>query len=96
MGAGYLQIVQERSGVAHSCLSTLADIDLSKKDRFTITVDKNHTVAQLVRALLANSKVSGSSPGGVTDDFFLSFTSGLQVLSFGEKRAVRGMWSQIS
>ena len=23
MGAGYLQIVQERSGVAHSCLSTL-------------------------------------------------------------------------
>ena len=25
MGAGYLQIVQERSGVAHSCLSTLAN-----------------------------------------------------------------------
>ena len=23
MGAGYVQIVQERSGVAHSCLSTL-------------------------------------------------------------------------
>ena len=38
--------------------------------RFTITVDKSHTVAQLVRALLANSKVDGSSPGGVTDDFF--------------------------
>ena len=35
--------------------------------------------------LLVNSKVPGSSPGGVTDDFFLSFISGLQVLSFGEK-----------
>ena len=33
-------------------------------------MDKSHTVAQLVRALLANSKVPGSSPGGVTDDFF--------------------------
>ena len=32
-------------------------------------MDKSHTVAQLVRALLANSKVPGSSPGGVTDDF---------------------------
>ena len=59
-------------------------------------MDKSHTVAQLVRALLANSKVPGSSPGGVTDDFFLSFISGLQVLSFGEKRAVRGVWPQIS
>ena len=54
-------------------------------------MDKSHTVAQLVRAFLANSKVLGSSPGGVTDDFFLSFISGLQVLSFGEKRAVRGI-----
>ena len=27
-------------------------------------MDKSHTVAQLVRALLANSKVPGSSPGG--------------------------------
>ena len=42
----------------------------SKKDRFTITVDKSHTVAQLVSALLANSKVPGSSAGGVTEDFF--------------------------
>ena len=42
----------------------------SKKDRFTITVDNSRTVAQLVRALLANSKVPGSSPGGVTEDFF--------------------------
>ena len=33
-------------------------------------MDKSHTVAQLVRALLANSKVPGSSPGGVIDDFF--------------------------
>ena len=29
-GRGYLQIVQERSGVAHSCLSTLATIDNCK------------------------------------------------------------------
>ena len=43
---------------------------------------------KLVRALLANSKVPGSSSGGMTDDFF-SFVSGMQVLSFGEKRAVR-------
>ena len=51
----------------------------------------------LLRSInIANSKVPGSSPGGVTDDFFLSFISGLQVLSFGEKRAVRGMWPQIS
>ena len=34
-------------------------------------MDKSHTVAQLVGALLTNSKVRGSSPGGVTDDFFL-------------------------
>ena len=60
-------------------------------------MDKSHAVAQLVRALLANSKVPGSSYGGVTDDFlFLSYNYGLQVLSFGEKRAVRGMWRQIS
>ena len=40
-------------------------------------MDKSHTVAQLVTALLANSKVPGSSPGGVTDDyFFLSYISG--------------------
>ena len=57
-------------------------------------MDKSHTVGQLVRALLANSKVPGSSPGGVTDDFF--FFSGLQVLSFGEKRAVRDMWPLVS
>ena len=36
-------------------------------------MDKSHTLAQLVTALLANSKVPGSSPGGVTDNFFLSF-----------------------
>ena len=30
---------------------------------------KSHTVAQLVRAVLVNSKVPGASPGGVTDDF---------------------------
>ena len=59
-------------------------------------MDKSHTVAQLVRALLANSKVPGSSPGGVTDDFFPSFVSDLQVLSFGEKGAVLGMWPLIS
>ena len=60
----------------------------------------SHTVAQLVRAressniddslvraLLANSKVPGSSPSVVTDDFFfLSYVAQLQVLSFGEKR----------
>ena len=48
------------------------DVDRSKKDRFTIAVDKSYNVAQLVRALLVNSKVPGSTPCGVTDDF-LSF-----------------------
>ena len=36
-------------------------------------MDKSHTVAQLVRALLANSEFSGSSPGVTEDLFFLSY-----------------------
>ena len=47
-------------------------------DRFTITVDKSHTVAQLVRALLANSKVSGSGPGGVTMIFFFIWLASVE------------------
>ena len=41
----------------------------SKKERFAIIVDKSNTVAQLVRA---NSKVPGSSRGGMTDSLLVS------------------------
>ena len=57
--------------------SALAEILFCKvhSDSVYMQQQQNTIVAeaQLVRALLANSKVPGSSPGGVTEDFFLLF-----------------------
>ena len=50
-------------------------------------MDKSHTVAQLVGALLANSKVPGSSPGGVTDDFFSFFHIWLASVEFRREKS---------